>query len=171
MKAARCIGVWVNLNCSKLARRYYFRYGLWPLFIFCFYILLPYRQILKMTIYYAILSVRGCCCVPYMPIYPYRIVLPSARHGISMHINPEAHPLVAVDALQDVFRFDIPQNNVAIFAGSGNKRRTIESAKAASDSKTLVSMPLIRLLDASLYIVPQTDAVIQVESENKAAIW
>lgn len=103
-------------------------------------------------------------------IYSDGIVLTSTNHGLAMHVNPETNAFMALNSLQHVFGRDIPQHNTAILTSRSNKRRAVQSTKATTNSEPFVLVALIRLFHAALYIIPQSNAVIKVESEDKAAV-
>ena len=98
------------------------------------------------------------------------VILSRADHGVSANVYPEAHTLVALHPLENFLALDVPQNDASILARGGYERLVVQRAKAAANGKFLVLMALIRLLYAAGDVVPESYAVVEVESENKSPV-
>lgn len=87
-----------------------------------------------------------------------------------MDINPKAHALMPFDALQKRLALDVPQHDASVLAGGGDKGLAVEDTEAATHSKLLVEVALVRLLDTAGDVVPETDAVVEVEGQDEPPI-
>jgi hypothetical protein len=87
-----------------------------------------------------------------------------------MNIHPKAHARVALNSLQNNLGYHVPEHDAPILTGRGDKRGTVQDTKTATDSKLFIKVALVRLLDATGNIVPQANAVVEVKSQDEAAI-
>lgn len=108
---------------------------------------------------------------PLVSIHPDDRVLPSRHHSIPMNIDPETHALfVTLHSLQHVLAHHIPEHDTSIFTSRSDERLTIKCSEAASNGEFLIAMALVCLLDGARDVVPETDAVVEVEGEHIATI-
>jgi hypothetical protein len=73
-------------------------------------------------------------------------------------------------SLQHVLAHHIPQYYTAILTRRCDEWLSVESREAASDGELLVAMALVGLLDGARDVVPETNAIVEVESEYVAAV-
>lgn len=106
-----------------------------------------------------------------VPIQTNRVILSRAGHGLPIDVDPETNaPVAGGHPLQNLLALDMPQHKVAVLAGRRDKGLPVQDAEAAANGKLFVPVALVRLLDGAGDVVPQADAVIEVEGQDEAAV-
>lgn len=114
--------------------------------------------------------VRNNLRVSHVSIHADSVILTGTGHDILVDVHPEADPFMSRYLLENLLALDVPEHDLAALTRGGNKRYSVENTEAATNGKLFVLVALIRLLDAACDIVPESDAVVEVESEHESSI-
>lgn len=107
-----------------------------------------------------------------MPIQPNAVILPRAGHGLPVYIDPETHaPVAGGHPLKYLLALHVPQHDVPVLARRGDEGLALQNTEAAANGELFVSMALIGLLDRASHVVPQANAVVEVEGQYEATVW
>lgn len=87
-----------------------------------------------------------------------------------MLVHPKHDTIMPYDLLQHFFRFDVPKQQVTIFAARDNEGFIILGAETAADAVFLIPVALVRFDASTLDIVPQTYAGVERPREHVLAV-
>lgn len=105
-----------------------------------------------------------------MSIHPDCVILAPADHCLFMNIHPKAHASVALNPLQNILGYHVPEHDAPVLTSRGDERGSVQDTKTSTDCKLFIKVALVRLLDAAGDIVPQANAVVEVKGQDEAAI-